>query len=165
MYTGICTVPLSQDPSTVSFDLPTLPGLNYTESQSAYFILQFPNIALWIFPHHLLTLLYFPTSAGGTIEHLDMLVAPEVLAEPDIDERLDRIFGFWKMVNDQDIALVENVQRGLVSRAYPGGRLCYKFEEPVHRFQNMVIDLMTGKARVPAGDPVDEAPVLFPSPT
>jgi choline monooxygenase len=30
--------------------------------------------------------------------------------------------------------------------------MCFRFEEPVHRFQNMVIDLMTGKQRIPPGD-------------
>ncbi len=31
--------------------------------------------------------------------------------------------------------------------------MCYRFEEPVHRFQNMVIDRMLGMRRVPEGDP------------
>jgi choline monooxygenase len=30
--------------------------------------------------------------------------------------------------------------------------MCYQFEEPIHRFQNMVIDLMTGRQHVPPGD-------------
>ena len=30
--------------------------------------------------------------------------------------------------------------------------MCYRFEESVHRFQNMVIDRMLGVRRVPEGD-------------
>jgi hypothetical protein len=30
--------------------------------------------------------------------------------------------------------------------------MCYRFEEPIHRFQNMLIDRMVGSDRVPAGD-------------
>jgi choline monooxygenase len=30
--------------------------------------------------------------------------------------------------------------------------MCYKFEEPLHRFQNMVIDHMVGSRHVPPGD-------------
>jgi len=30
--------------------------------------------------------------------------------------------------------------------------MCYRFEEPLHRFQNMIIDRMVGIDRVPAGD-------------
>jgi hypothetical protein len=56
------------------------------------------------------------------------------------------------MVNVQDISAVERVQRGLGARAYRGGRMCFRFEEPIHRFQNMIIDLMIGLRRIPAGD-------------
>jgi choline monooxygenase len=64
------------------------------------------------------------------------------------------------MVNVQDVAAVEGVQQGLQARAYPGGRMCYRFEEPIHRFQNMVIDRMTGVERVPAGDTSVESACL-----
>lgn len=160
MYTGMGTIPLTSDPKTVSFDLPEIPGLNDTEAQSAYFVLLFPNIALWMFPHHLLTLLYRPVSAGVTLEHLDMLVHPSAKTIPNFDAIVDRILAFWTFVNDQDIRLVENVQLGLQSQSYSGGRLCYHFEEPVHRFQNMVADLMTGQLRIPPGDAHEEAPTL-----
>jgi choline monooxygenase len=30
--------------------------------------------------------------------------------------------------------------------------MCFHFEESIHRFQNMMIDLMTGNERTPPGD-------------
>jgi choline monooxygenase len=30
--------------------------------------------------------------------------------------------------------------------------MCYRFEEPLHRFQNIVIDKMVGVDRIPPGD-------------
>ncbi|HZW30556.1 MAG TPA: SRPBCC family protein, partial [Isosphaeraceae bacterium] len=62
------------------------------------------------------------------------------------------IFTFWDAVNAQDIAAVERVQKGLAASAYPGGRMCFRFEESIHRFQNIIIDLMTGTRRTPPGD-------------
>lgn len=162
MYTGMCTSPLTEDPNTLVVDLPTHAGLTETESRTAYFVHLFPNISLWIFPHHLLTLLFRPDGVGRTLESVDMLVHPEALHLPHIDESLDRIMKFWCYVNDQDVGLVEDVQQGLRSKAYSGGRMCYRFEEPIHRFQNMLIDLMTGEPRIPAGDPHEEAPTLEP---
>ncbi|MCO7191447.1 hypothetical protein [Pseudonocardia sp. McavD-2-B] len=47
--------------------------------------------------------------------------------------------------------------------AFRGGRMCFRFEEPVHRFQNMVVDRMVGLDRVPAGDDVT-AVRMFPDP-
>jgi choline monooxygenase len=161
MYMGMCTSPLTNDPGTVSFDgLPAWKGLTYTESRSAYFVWLFPNIALWIFPHHLLTLLLAPKSATHTWESMDMLVLPEALQVPDCDANLDRIMSFWKFVNEQDVLLVERVQKGLACNPYRGGRMSFRFEEPLHRFQNIVADMMTGSIHVPAGDDFDEAPIL-----
>ena len=162
MYTGMCTRPLTNDPSTLRIDLPDFPGLSYADAHSAYFVHLFPNLSLWIFPHHLLTLLFRPDGPTRTLESVDMLVLPETRQQPDADESFDRIMKFWCFVNDQDVQLVEGVQQGLRSRSYPGGRICFRFEEPVHRFQNMLIDLMTGEPRIPPGDATEEVPPLVP---
>lgn len=37
-------------------------------------------------------------------------------------------------------------QRGVSTNAYDGGRFSFRFEEPVHRFQSMVVQMMTGGA-------------------
>lgn len=152
MYTGMCTSPLTVDPETVRLDLPAFSGLNATEAESVYFIMLFPNIALWVFPNHLLTLLFRPEHTAITLEHMDMLVHPSILEDPDNEEQLDHIMEFWDLVNLQDVDIVQSVQQGLTSSAYQGGRMCYEFEEPVHRFQNMVIDRMLGIEHIPPGD-------------
>jgi len=156
MYTGMCTFPLSEDDDTVKFDLPNMPGLNRAENQTAYWFLIFPNIALFLLPNHLFMLKFQPDGPNRSIESTDLLVHPNALGGEGIDEKIDQIFQFWNMVNTQDVAAVERVQVGLQSKAYPGGRMCYRFEEPVHRYQNMVIDRMVGKQIVPAGDKQDD---------
>lgn len=156
MYTGMATAPLSQSPSTCSFDLPTMPNLHGLEAQSAFWYLIFPNIALFLLPNHLFTLLLLPDGVGNTIESADMLVHPNALTAPNAQSEINKILDFWSMVNRQDIQAVERVQKGLQSTAYPGGRMCYRFEEPVHRYQNMVIDLMIDNHRIPSGDPEEE---------
>lgn len=165
MYTGMCTSPLSNDPNTLLIDLPTYPGLNDTEAQSVYFAQVFPNLSIWNFPHHLVILLFRPDGPRRTLESVDMLVHPEALQRPGIDESLDRIMNFWCYVNEQDVDLVAGVQSGLNSRAYAGGRMCFKFEEPVHRFQNWLIDMLLGEPRIPPGDKYEEAPILEPAST
>jgi choline monooxygenase len=36
--------------------------------------------------------------------------------------------------------------------AYTGGRICFRFEESIHRFQNIVIGPITGNLRIPSDD-------------
>ena len=67
-------------------------------------------------------------------------------------ETLEQVLQFWDSVNLEDVGIVERVQSGLRARAYTGGRMCYRFEETLHRFQNMVIDRMLGIVRIPEGD-------------
>ena len=59
---------------------------------------------------------------------------------------------FWDTINTQDLGIVERVQQGLSNTAFTGGRMCLKFEEPLHRYQNWVADRMCGIHRVPQGD-------------
>ena len=54
------------------------------------------------------------------------------------------------------------MQDGLSDPAYLGGRMCYRFEESVHRFQNMEIDCMLGIWRVPPGDAEERVTMFGP---
>jgi hypothetical protein len=40
--------------------------------------------------------------------------------------------------------------------------MCYRFEESVHRFQNLVIDRMLAIDSIPDGDAVEQAPMFAP---
>jgi choline monooxygenase len=100
-----------------------------------------------------------PTAAGHTSEVTYLLVPEETATGLDAggERAVDELVAFWDEVNREDIEIVERVQRGLANPEYTGGRMCYRFEESVHRFQNMVIDRMVGIRRVPEGDPAGAA--------
>ncbi len=152
MYMGFCTSPLTKDSTSPLDRLAPMPGLNATEGESAMWIHIFPNISLFLLPNHLFTLLLNPQAPDGTLEYADLLVHPESSQIPDCQSQIDGIFQYWDRVNRQDFEAVQRVQLGIATQAYPGGRMCERFEEPIHRFQNMLIDRMVGKNRIPQGD-------------
>ena len=155
MYMSFYASPLLQGGTPIDAKfLPPIPGLSPDEANSGYFPLIFPNVAMFLMPHHLFSLILQPRSAGETEEFGDLLVHPEVLELPDAQRKIDEIVSFYDMVNLQDVAAVERVQRGIQAKAYPGGRMSYRFEEPLHRFQNMIANYMLGKPTVPPGDPI-----------
>ena len=43
----------------------------------------------------------------------------------------------------EDIEICQRVQIGTAAPTYQGGRFSYRFEETLHRFQNMLVDKMT----------------------
>lgn len=95
-------------------------------------------------------------AAGRTIEHTDLLVHPTVLDRPELRARLDATWDFFHNVNSEDVEIVEALAEGLHARVYEGGTYSFKFEEPLHRFHNMVAHMLLledGEAMVvPHGD-------------
>ncbi len=154
-YVGFCTSPIAANTDDGGWKgLPDMPGLEGADAYSARFAWLFPNIAVNALPNHTVLLMTFPVSPTHTREVLYMLADPGSLeaAGQLADEQVANLVAFWDDVNREDIAIVERVQRGLADPAYTGGRLCYRFEESVHRFQNMLIDQVLGIVRVPGGD-------------
>lgn len=81
-------------------------------------------------------------------------VQPELVPGLMVDDDLIApTRSFWLDVNSEDIDIVTRGQRGLTRGGVPAGPLAPRFEEPLHRFHNMLADHMTGQViAVPAGD-------------
>lgn len=159
MYTGMTTTPISGD-SPAWLALPPHCGVRGADLVAGRFMLLFPNAALSVLPNHLFLMILEPRAADRTLERTYLMTHPETMGGAGAGEALEELMGFWDHVNIEDIDIVENVQLGISTPEYQGGRMCYRFEEPVHRFQNMVVDRMVGLDRIPAGDEVDQVPMF-----
>jgi choline monooxygenase len=164
MYTGMCTTPVSRNTEAGGWDgLPALASLDQQDADSGRFVWLFPSTALVVLPNHAFVLFNSPVAANRTVETAVLLAHPESLADPGAEHGIEQLEKFWDLVNRQDLEIVERVQEGVENPAYRGGRMCFRFEEPLHRFQNMVIDRMVGLRRVPEGDE-DTLTRMFPDP-
>jgi choline monooxygenase len=167
MYVGFCTSPIAANTEGGGWQgLPALSTLDDDDASSARFVWLFPSIAINALPNHTFLLLARPAAPGHTREVAYLLAHPDSIerAGEGIERELEGLLAFWDEVNREDIGIVERVQAGLADPAYTGGRMCYRFEESVHRFQNMVVDRVLGIRRVPAGDDVPQRP-MFPERT
>ncbi|MET0189771.1 MAG: aromatic ring-hydroxylating dioxygenase subunit alpha [Pseudonocardia sediminis] len=164
MYTGMCTTPVSRNTDAGGWDgLKPLSTLGSDDADSGRFVWLFPNTALVVLPNHAFVLLNRPVAANRTVETAVLLAHPESLDDPGAESGVEQLSAFWDLVNRQDLEIVERVQEGIENPAYDGGRMCFRFEEPLHRFQNMIADRMVGIDRVPAGDE-DTLVRMFPDP-
>ncbi|MDN5916046.1 MAG: aromatic ring-hydroxylating dioxygenase subunit alpha [Pseudonocardia sp.] len=164
MYTGMCTTPVSRNTDAGGWDgLRPLSSLGEQDADSGRFVWLFPSTALVVLPNHAFVLFSRPVGPNRTVETAVLLSHPESLEGPGAADGLEQLDKFWDLVNRQDLKIVERVQEGIENPAYRGGRMCFRFEEPLHRFQNMVIDKMVGIDRVPEGDE-DTMTRMFPDP-
>ena len=152
MYAGMLTTPVSRDVDSVWLNLPPIEGLDEENRKAAYHICIFPNVTFTILPNHAFCMITDPIRANQTRERTFLLTPPETLDNDFHDAQFKELTTFWDMVNTQDLGIVERVQAGLSNTAFTGGRMCYEFEEPLHRYQNWLADRMCGIHRVPNGD-------------
>ena len=152
MYAGMLTTPVSRDVDSVWLNLPAAQGLDKQHLEAAYHICIFPNVTITILPNHAFCMITDPIRANQTRERTFLLTPPGTLQNESQTSMFLELVKFWDMVNTQDLGIVERVQLGLSNTAFTGGRMCPKFEEPLHRYQNWVADRMCGIHRVPQGD-------------
>jgi choline monooxygenase len=163
-YTGMCTTPVSRNTEAGGWDgLRPLSTLGPEDADSGRFVWLFPSTALVVLPNHAFVLFNRPVAPDRTVETAVLLAHPESLEDPGAEAGIEALEKFWDLVNRQDLEIVERVQEGITNPAYRGGRMCFRFEEPLHRFQNMVIDKMVGLDRIPGGDE-DTMSRMFPDP-
>jgi choline monooxygenase len=162
MYVGFCTSPIAPDTDDGGWQrgLPPIGRLDASDATSARFIWLFPNVAVNILPNHLFIIRARPVAPGLTLETTHLFTHPEATGGAGGERAVDDLATFWDAVNREDIGIVERVQTGLETTPFPGGRLCYRFEESLHRFQNMIIDRMVGRRRVPPGDEAATVPMF-----
>jgi len=154
MNTSFITRPLSSGGTPLDpHSMPHLPGLTGDNHVTAWFHAIFPNVFYFCLPHTMFTVRLEPVSASVTLEHAELLVHKNAAA-PEHAETVKEAFAFYDETNLEDIEICEAVQRGVSASDYTGGRFSFRFEETIHRFQNMYIDHMLGQPKVPGGDDV-----------
>ena len=160
MYCGQATTPVSGDDRDDWLVLPPAAGLDDSDAVSGRFVALFPNLTLAVLPSHAFVIRLEPLSTGATREHCTFLLPPTTEADR-VGDAFEATRKFWIEVNNEDIDICERAQRGLALGGAPPGPLSPRFEEPLHRFQNMVADCMTAGSladglRIPPGDGPDD---------
>jgi choline monooxygenase len=150
MYCGQTTTPVSGDERDDWLALPAADGLDESDRVSGRFVAIFPNVILSVLPNHVWMMRLDPIAPGLTRETCTMLLPPSHSGVTDTMIASTR--DFWLDVNREDIEIVVRGQRGLTRGGLPAGPLAPRFEEPLHRFHNMLADHMTGVRAVPLGD-------------
>jgi choline monooxygenase len=104
--------------------------------QEALYFWVFPNLMLNIYPDNISTNLIVPLSHEKTLTIFEWFFHDVNSAK--VKERVQRAIAFSDEVQQEDIGLCENVQRGLRSSTYDRGRYSVKRENGVHHFHMLL---------------------------
>jgi choline monooxygenase len=115
-------------------DLPHFPGLPEKWARAAEYAALFPNVLLGIHQDHYFAILLEPVAVDRTIERLEIYyVGDEAKSDSYAVTRAANL-ATWKTVFDEDIGVVESMQRGRQSPGFTGGAFSPRMDPPTHCF-------------------------------
>ena len=113
-----------------------------TGLQQALYFWIFPNLMLNIYPDNISTNVIVPLSTDKTLTIFEWFFHDADQAKTR--ERIEKAIAFSDEVQQEDIMLCENVQRGLHSSTYDRGRYSVKRENGVHHFHMLLSEFLGG---------------------
>src|SRR4051812_23620957 len=111
-----------------------------TGLQEALYFWVFPNLMLNIYPDNISTNLIVPISHEKTLTIFEWFFHDPGSAK--VQERVKKAVAFSDEVQQEDIGLCENVQKGLRSSTYDRGRYSVKRENGVHHFHMLLSEFL-----------------------
>jgi Rieske 2Fe-2S family protein len=118
-------------------DRAPFPGLDDDERTRHKGELVYPNLMLSLSADHVAAFTLWPRGPAETTVVCELLFHPDERARPGFDP--SDAADFWDLVNRQDWAMCESVQRGMASRAYSGGWFA-PMEQPSLDIRRYVLD-------------------------
>lgn len=118
--------------------LPYLEGLASKWDAAAEYIALFPNLLLGVHRDHSFAIILVPEGPEHTIERIALFYhQPEATTDVYADLRANNTQQ-WKVVFEEDIFVVEGMQRGRAASAFDGGRFSPVMDGPTHNFHKWV---------------------------
>lgn len=109
-------------------------GVGEKWNEAAEYISVYPNVLLGVHRDHAFAIILVPENEGRTIEHVHLYYAE---AETDDAMRAANT-AQWKLVFEEDIFVVEGMQKGRHAPHFDGGRFSAVMDSPTHCFHAWV---------------------------
>ncbi len=112
------------------------------DDRALYFWI-FPNFMLNVYPDNLSSNIILPVGHDQTLTIFEWFTYPK---EGGTKEISAETVAFSDEIQQEDIRICENVQKGLASRSYDRGRYSVKRENGVHHFHGLLEEFLEGAA-------------------
>lgn len=123
---------------------PRFDGLGERWATGAEYPMCFPNLMLGVQNDHTFAFIVEPIAHDRAREHVQLFYADPEVAGPDWDEARRTNARTWRSVFDEDIFVVQGMQRGRHASGFDGGRFSPVMDNPTHDFHAWVARQMEG---------------------
>ncbi len=133
-YSGQGTLVYRQITNEDGESFPDFDDLSDTWDTAAEYIAVYPNVLLGVHRDHAFAIVLVPEATDRTVENIHLYYAT-----PSTDDGLrQRNTEQWKTVFEEDIFVVEGMQRGRHAPMFDGGRFSPAMDSPTHMFHDWV---------------------------
>ncbi|MCV6585614.1 MAG: aromatic ring-hydroxylating dioxygenase subunit alpha [Marinibacterium sp.] len=118
--------------------LDDFPGLDPKWNEGAEYIVVYPNVLLGVQRDHGFAFILEPISCERTIEHIELYYAKPPQDRPEHEDLRAKNAALWKTVFEEDVFVVEGMQKGRHGILFDGGRFSPAMDGPTHCFHHWV---------------------------
>ena len=100
------------------------------------YIVLFPNLVLGVQKDHIFNLIIEPLSPNSIREHIEIYYSDPSMLSDEYKKTRQENAHLWKTVFEEDIFVVEGMQKGRYAKNFDGGRFSPVMDEPTHVFHD-----------------------------
>ncbi len=119
------------------FDI--FPALSSQWDKAAEYIALYPNVLFGVHKDHVFSIVLQPISESKTCEHIDIYYASEEMVSDEWKEKRKANCKLWKDIFEEDIFVVEGMQRGRYGPLFDGGKFSPAMDNATHFFHRWVV--------------------------
>ncbi len=118
--------------------MPDFKGLSSKWDEGGEYIAIYPNVLLGIQRDQVFAIVLEPVDQENTIEHIELYYSKSEKDTPDLDGLRATNARLWQTVFEEDIFVVEGMQKGRHGEMFDGGRFSPAMDGPTHNFHHWV---------------------------
>lgn len=109
--------------------------------------LVFPSFGIEVYPDHIALFHVDPVAPNKTVERIVVYLIGEAATATRYRKGRQAVFDMWQELNEEDIGLLESLQKGRAAPGYDGGMLSPYWDEAPRNFARLVAQTMLEESR------------------
>jgi choline monooxygenase len=133
-YSGQGTLVYRQLKSEDGAVFPDFIDLSKQWNEGAEYIAVYPNVLMGFHRDHFFSILLEPVDTNQTIEHVELYYPKKASASAEYEELRTTNAEQWKAIFEEDLFVVEGMQKGRNGVLFDGGKFSPAMDGPTHNF-------------------------------